>query len=65
MRKSLYRIDLILGLYSVVIGVTGSILVYRDELVEMVRPDLIQPVRAIQVLLDEKLPVVQTTIIPL
>jgi uncharacterized iron-regulated membrane protein len=62
-RKSLFRIHLILGillgLYAVVIGVTGSILVYRDELVEMVRPDLFQPVQSIRVQPDEALAVVQ------
>ncbi len=63
MRKSLFRIHLILGIllgiYAVVIGVTGSILVYRDELVALVRPELFQPVRAIRVQPDEALSVVQ------
>ncbi len=63
MRKTLFRLHLILGiflgLYAVVIGVTGSILVYRDELVEMVRPALFQPVREIRVKPDEALLVVQ------
>ena len=63
MRKSLFRIHLILGillgLYAVVIGVTGSILVYREELVELARPDLFQPVRELRVTPDEALSVVQ------
>jgi uncharacterized iron-regulated membrane protein len=62
-RKTLFRIHLILGillgLYAFVIGVTGSILVYRDELVQILRPDLFQPVREIRVLPDEALSVVQ------
>lgn len=63
LRKTLFRLHLILGillgLYAVAIGVTGSILVYRDELVEMVRPALFQPVREIRVTPDAALSVVQ------
>ncbi len=61
--KSLHRIDLILGIlvgiHAVVIGATGSILVYSDELVEIVRPDWIQPLWAIHLLPDETQAVVQ------
>ena len=62
-RKTLFRVHLLLGillgLYAVVIGATGSILVYRDELIEMVRPALFHPVREIRVKPDEALSVVQ------
>ncbi len=63
MRKTLFRLHLVLGillgLYAVVIGVTGSILVYRDELVQLVKPVLFQPAREIRVKPDEALSVVQ------
>lgn len=62
-RKTLFRVHLLLGLllglYAVVIGVTGSILVYRDELVEMLKPALFQPVRELRVKPDEALAAVQ------
>ncbi len=63
LRRSLFRLHLILGiflgLYAVAIGLTGSILVYREELAVLEKPFLFQAVSAIRVTPDEALATVQ------
>ncbi|MEO5953720.1 MAG: PepSY-associated TM helix domain-containing protein [Chloroflexia bacterium] len=57
MRKWILRIHLVLGIllgiYVTLIGVTGSVLVYREEFAARARPDLFVPVDAIRSSPDE------------
>ncbi len=63
LRRALFRLHLILGIvlgvYAVVIGLTGSVLVYREEFAALERPYLYQPVSEIRVTPDEALATVQ------
>ncbi len=62
-RRLLFRLHLILGillgLYVFVIGVSGSVLVYREEVAAWVRPELFAPVREMRTDPDTALGVVQ------
>ena len=61
--KTLFRLHLVLGivlgLYAFGIGLTGSILVYRDELTVWVHPQLFEPVTEVKISADAALATVQ------
>lgn len=63
LRKLLFRVHLVLGivlgLYVSVIGITGSALVYREELAAWSRPELFAPVAAVRVGPDAALATVE------
>lgn len=63
LRKSIFRIHLILGillgLYAFLIGVTGSILVYREELTEWVHPQFFETVTEVKISADSALATVR------
>jgi uncharacterized iron-regulated membrane protein len=50
LRKGVFRFHLIvgaaLGIYALLMGVTGSILVYREEIIRLLRPELHAPAAA-------------------
>jgi uncharacterized iron-regulated membrane protein len=62
-RRLLFRLHLmlgiVLGLYAFVIGATGSVLVYRDELVAWIHPKLFTPVSEIRTNPDEALAMIK------
>lgn len=58
-RKWIFRLHMVLGialgLYAVAIGVTGSVLVYREEITAWQHPDLLVPVAEVKATPDQAL----------